>query len=54
MKKRTIAFAIPSAAWLCLSVPVTHADIGGNIPGPGLCDYPGVGSSGNVLGVNWY
>ena len=54
MKKRTIALAIPSAAWLCLSVPVTHADIGGNIPGPGLCDYPGVGSSGNVMGVNWY
>jgi hypothetical protein len=54
MKKHTIALAILSAAWLCLAVPVTHADIGGNIPGPGLCDYPGVGSSGNVMGGNWF
>jgi len=54
MKKRTIALAILSAAWLCLTVPVTRADIGGNIPGPGLCDYPGVGSSGNVMGGNWF
>jgi hypothetical protein len=34
MKKRTIALAILSAAWLCLTVPVTRADIGGNIPDP--------------------
>ena len=54
MKKRTIAFAISSVAWLCLGLPVTRADIGGNIPGPGLCDYPGVGSSGNVMGADWF
>jgi hypothetical protein len=53
-RQRTIALAIVGAAWLCLNVPVARADIGGNIPGPGLCDYPDVGSSGNVMGGNWF
>lgn len=33
------------AAAVMLSCGVAHADIGGNINGPGLCDYPGVGIS---------
>jgi hypothetical protein len=34
--------------------PETHADIGGEVPGPGLCDYPGVGGSGMVMNVYYY
>jgi hypothetical protein len=43
--------ALVAAAWLGLSVPVAQADIGGNVPGPGLCDYPGKGGSGMEMGV---
>jgi hypothetical protein len=52
--KRFAIFAIVAAAWLGLSVPVAKADIGGNVPGPGLCDYPGVGGSGMEMGTYHY
>jgi hypothetical protein len=49
--KRFAIFGIVATAWLGLSVPVAQADIGGNVPGPGLCDYPGVGGSGMEMGA---
>jgi hypothetical protein len=49
--KRLAALGIPATAWLWLSLPVAQADIGGNVPGPGLCDYPGVGESGMEMGT---
>lgn len=38
---------------LC-SAPVAHADIGGQVPGPGTCDYPNVGSQGMEFSVYHY
>ena len=52
--KRFAIFGIVATAWLGLSVPVAQADIGGNVPGPGLCDYPGVGGSGMEMGAYHY
>lgn len=40
MKKLGLLFAP-----LLFSVPLARADVGGTVPAPGLCDYPGVGSS---------
>jgi hypothetical protein len=34
--------------------PVAHGDIGGVVPGPGLCDYPGIGGSGMVMSTYYY
>lgn len=46
------------AAVLLLPCPLAHADPGGQIPMPGLCDYPFVGISGmaqpGVGQVGWY
>ncbi|MDT5218482.1 MAG: hypothetical protein QOF15_587 [Mycobacterium sp.] len=53
MKKIAIFFIVADA-WLALSVPVAQADVGGNVPGPGLCDYPGVGGSGMEMGAYHY
>jgi hypothetical protein len=47
--KRLVAIGVP-AALLLLSCPVANADIGGQVPAPGLCEYPGVGGSG-MIGV---
>jgi hypothetical protein len=33
---------------LALGIPIAHAGPGGSVPGPGLCDYPGIGRSINV------
>ena len=52
--KRFAIFGTVTSAWLGLSVPVAQADIGGNVPGPGLCDYPGVGGSGMEMGAYHY
>ncbi len=52
--KRFAIFGTVTSAWLGLSFPVAQADIGGNVPGPGLCDYPGVGGSGMEMGAYHY
>jgi len=52
--KRFAIFGAVATAWLGLSVPVAQADVGGNVPGPGLCDYPGVGGSGMEMGSYHY
>lgn len=31
-----------------------HADVGGSVPGPDLCDYPGVGQAGAETGAYHY
>lgn len=41
-----------TAAWY--TVPVCHADVGGSVPGPGLCEYPGVGGSGQIMDGYYY
>lgn len=41
-------------AALILSAPLARADIGGEVPGPGGCEYPGVGRSGQAANVYWY
>lgn len=41
--KRVAILGIVATASLSLSAPTAQADLGGNVPGPGLCDYPGVG-----------
>lgn len=33
---------------------IAHAEVDGSVPGPGLCSYPGVGSSGMDFGVYHY
>ena len=52
--KRFLVLLFPAVAWLCLSVPVAQADVGGQVPGPGLCDYPGIGSSGMNMSTYFY
>lgn len=52
--KRIAALGIVAAASLGPGVPAAQADIGGNVPGPGLCDYPGVGGSGMEMGAYHY
>jgi hypothetical protein len=34
------------AAAMTYGLGIGHADVGGYVPGPGVCDYPAVGSSG--------
>ena len=34
--------------------PVAWAGPGGNIPGPGVCDYPGVGGSNFEAGIDFF
>lgn len=36
------------------SFGIANAGPGGYIPGPGMCDYPGIGSSGQIAGGEWY
>ncbi|MEZ0364117.1 hypothetical protein ACAG26_10515 [Mycobacterium sp. pUA109] len=48
---------ITLGAAVCLmfgAAPAAHAGPGGGVPGPDLCDYPGIGQSGLVLGTYWY
>jgi hypothetical protein len=37
-----------------LNNPRAHSDPGGVIPAPGLCEYPGVGSSGQIMNAYYY
>jgi hypothetical protein len=49
--------ALLMAAIALLSCPPADADIGGQIPAPGLCEYPGVGGSGMagaLVPAYWY
>src|SRR5690349_16136025 len=46
--------AVPVAAFTVLSLPNAHADVGGQVPGPGSCDYPMIGSQGMDFGVYDY
>lgn len=39
---------------LCLGVAPARADVGGEVPGPGGCDYPMVGSQGMEFSVYHY
>jgi len=31
-----------------------HGDVGGSVPGPGLCSYPGIGMSGMIMGADYF
>lgn len=33
-----------------LTAPTARASVDGNVPGPGLCDYPGIGQTGMIMG----
>lgn len=46
--------ALAITPWLVFSCPVARAGPGGNVPGPGVCDYPGVGSSTFEAGAATY
>lgn len=46
--------ALGATSWAILSPPVAGAAPGGNVPGPGLCDYPGVGGSTFEAGAATY
>jgi hypothetical protein len=48
-----VAVGVP-VAWLLLSCPPAKADVGGQVPGPGLCEYPGIGGSGMVMSSYYY
>ena len=43
--KRTIITTAAAAALLALTAPLARAEVGGEVPAPGLCEYPGVGAS---------
>lgn len=40
--------------WVILNAPSAWGGPGGNIPGPGVCDYPGVGGSSFEAGATTY
>jgi len=46
--------ALGATSWVILNSPLTWAAPGGNVPGPGLCDYPGVGGSTFEAGAVTY
>jgi hypothetical protein len=46
--------ALGVTLWVTLNSPVAWAGPGGNIPGPGVCDYPGVGGSNFEAGATSY
>jgi hypothetical protein len=48
--KRLLALAVMA----CLCAPEAHAGPDGTIPAPGLCDYPGIGGSGQIMNVYNY
>jgi hypothetical protein len=48
--KRLAALCVVAVCY----TPTAHADVGGSIPAPGLCDYPGVGASGQVMNEYHY
>ncbi len=45
--------ALGAPVALLLSCPAA-ADVGGQVPGPGLCEYPGIGSSAMVMSAYTY
>lgn len=47
MRIRIVAAALVVALF-CLCDPEARADVGGEVPSPGLCDYPGVGASAMI------
>ena len=51
MRKLVAAFGMPAVA---LSCAVAHADVGGAVPAPGLCEYPGVCGSGMIMNAYYY
>lgn len=51
---RLIAAALwPLAVLMFLAAPA-RADVGGDVPAPGLCDYPSICTSGNAFGAYDY
>lgn len=48
MRKLFVIIAIGLA--LLFQDPIARGDVGGEMPGPGLCEYPGVGGSGAAFG----
>lgn len=50
----TYASAVLVFVLLCSSTPVARAGPDGAIPAPGLCDYPGIGGSGQITNVYYY
>ncbi len=53
--KRFLILAIPAVVLMLLfNSPTSKADIGGQIPAPGLCEYPGVGGSGMIMSTYFY
>jgi hypothetical protein len=52
MSAKIAALSIPVA--LMLTCSVAHADPGGQIPAPGLCEYPGIGGSGMIMSSYYY
>ncbi len=46
--------ALGVTSWVMLNCPVARAAPGGNVPGPGVCDYPGVGGSTFEAGAATY
>lgn len=40
--------------WLFSSAHKAHSDVGGEVPSPGLCEYPGVGVSSMINNVYTY
>ena len=49
-----IGAALAAAAAPLALCPAAAAGPAGYTPGPGLCDYPGVGSAGQILGAYFY
>lgn len=49
-----LLLALGVTSWVLLKSPMAWAAPGGNVPGPGLCDYPGVGGSTFEAGVATY
>lgn len=51
---RLLALLLWPLAVLCIWAAPARADVGGEVPGPGLCDYPAIGGSGAEFGAYHY
>lgn len=46
--KVLVTLCVMAMAWL--SIPLARADVGGEVPSPGICDYPFIGHS-DMIGI---
>ena len=51
---RNLLAACAIVALIVAAAPAAHANVDGEMPGPGLCDYPGIGTSNMIMNAYVY